>query len=166
MRSRLHGSRTYGTIAAAALCATALGVSAASAAVDTPIAPHQLFLGQVNGASTGAVIKVGCFGPVTPGQTGHPVSGQSVSVTPALSVPVGSLTGYTGESADHVVVEFGAPATSGPVTLIGSYGVKVPIPTSIELPCYGSGRVAFVPVPTSSTARTATVDVTYQSIGV
>jgi hypothetical protein len=49
---------------------------------------------------------------------------------------------------------------------VKAYGVKAEIPTGIELPCYGTGKVAFVPQPTSPTARTAYVTVTYESIGV
>lgn len=166
MRSRHQALRRYGTLTAVALSAAVLGMSTAAAAVDpAPIGPHQWFSGQVNGVTANAVITVGCVGPVLPGQTGHPVSGQSVSVVPAPGA-VTSNDGYTGEAADHVVVDFGAPASTGSATVLQYYGVKAAVPTSIELPCYGSGKVVFVPAPTSSTARTATVPVTYRSIGV
>jgi hypothetical protein len=165
----MHSStrvRRWATVAAVALSATALGTATAAAASPALIAPHQLFLGQVNGASAHAVIKVGCFGPVTPGQTGHPVSGQSVDVVPALGLPTEVAPGYTGASADRVLVQFGAPASFGTATVLRAYGVKAEIPTGMELPCYGTGKVAFVPLPTSRTARTGYVTVTYESIGV
>ncbi len=165
MRSKHHHSRLYGTITALTLLSAAVGLPSAAAAVDpAPIGPHQYFIGEVNGVSTGAVIRVGCFGPVTPGQTGHPVSGQSVDVLPTTA-PSSSTTGYTGESADHVVVDFGPASSAGPVSL-SSYAVKAAIPTTLSLPCSGTGTVAFIPMPGSSTAHTATVEVTYQNIGV
>lgn len=164
---RSIGAGGWAMVAAVALSATALGVTGATAAVDpAPIAPHQTFIGEVNGAAVDAVVQVGCFGPVIPGQTGHPIAGQSVDVTPAVSVPVTGQPGYTGEAADHVVVDFGTPASNSAATVLKAYGVKAEIPTGIELPCYGTGKVAFVPQPTSPTARTAYVTVTYESIGV
>lgn len=56
-------------------------------------------------------------------------------------------------------------ATNTPV-ILRDYAVSAPIPTSLTLPCSGSGTVAFVPEPTSPTAHTATVTVTFTSIGV
>lgn len=164
MHSKHRRLRMYGTVAALTLLGGAVGLPSAAAADPAPIGPHQYFLGEVNGASANAVIQVGCAGPVTPGQTGHPVSGQSVDVVPATSSTTGNV-GYTGESADHVVVDFGGSVSGGTVSLTG-YAVKVQIPTTLDLPCSGTGTVAFVPAPTSSTAHSATVDVTYQSIGV
>jgi hypothetical protein len=162
--------RAAGTAAAAALAATVLGIPAAAAVVDpAPIGPRQAFIGEVNGQSSNAVIKVGCFGPVSPGRTGHPIAGQSVDVTvPPVAVPTPTpvALGYTGEAADHVVVDFGSPVSTGSATVLKEWAVKAAIPTGIELPCYGTGKVAFIPLPTSSTARTAYVTVTYESIGV
>lgn len=169
MRSRHHHLRGYGAVAALVLLggsAGMIGASAASAAVvdPAPIAPHQQFIGQVNGVSAGAVIKVACFGPVTPGETGHPLSGQSVDVLP-LTSPVTSDAGYTGESADHIVVGFGNAVSAAPAVLLRSYVVKAAIPTSLNLPCYGNGKVFFTPAPTSPTARPAAVPVTYANVG-
>jgi hypothetical protein len=166
MRSKHRRSSRYGTIAALTLVGVAMSVTSAAAAVvdPAPIGPHQYFTGQVNGASVNAVIQVGCFGPVVPGETGHPIAGQSVDVLPiAASTTTG--VGYTGESADRVLVGFGNSATTAVVSL-SEYAVKAAIPTTLNLPCSGTGTVTFVPAPTSSTARTATVKVTYQNIGV
>ena len=166
MRSKHRRSSMYGTIAALTLLSGAVGLTSASAAVvdPAPIGPHQYFTGQVNGASVNAVIQVGCFGPVVPGETGHPIAGQSVDVLPAAASTTADV-GYTGESADHVLVGFGTPASTA-VVLLKDYAVKAAIPTTLDLPCSGTGKVTFVPAPTSSTARTATVTVTYQNIGV
>ena len=164
MHGRHHGVRTYGTVAALVLLGGALGLSSAAAAVDpAPIGPNQFFTGQVNGASVDAVIQVVCAGPVTAGETGHPVSGQSVDVMPGASSSSAAGAGYTGSAGDHVVVDFGAASTTTPVTL-SSYVVRAAIPTALDLPCSGTGKVDFVPAPTSATAQTATVSVTYENI--
>jgi hypothetical protein len=165
---RVPRGRRYATaLAALTLAAGSLGVTTAAAAgtAAEPIAPHQWFAGQVNGATADAVIKVACFGPVSPYSTGHPVAGQSVAVAPALAWPSASETGYTGDLADRVRVDFGNPVSVGSPTVLGAYHVKAEIPTSIDLPCYGTGKVAFVPLPTSASARTAVVAVSYVNIG-
>ncbi|HEY3479978.1 MAG TPA: hypothetical protein VGL02_13865 [Streptomyces sp.] len=169
-RHRLPRTRAAGRLGALALLGGAVALSTAGpAAADVvdpgPIAPHQLFVGQVNGVTTGAVIKVGCFGPVTPGETGHPMAGQTVDVMPAVAVPSQADAGYTGELADHVNVSFGNAISAGPVVALRYYAVRAAVPTSLNLPCYGDGKVVFVPAPTSSTARDASVPVTYVSEG-
>lgn len=163
----MHGKhrrlRTYGTVTALVLLGGAVGLPSASATVDpAPIGPNQFFTGQVNGASVNAVIRVVCPGPVTAGETGHPISGQTVDVLPGASTaPAG--VGYTGSAGSSVVVNFGAASTTTPVTL-DSYAVQAAIPTTLNLPCSGAGKVDFVPAPTSSTAQTASVAVTYANI--
>lgn len=155
----------YGTIAALTLLGGAVGLPSATAAVDpAPTGPNQYFVGEVNGASANAVIQVGCFSPVVAGETGHPVPGQYVDVMSGNSSSTAGV-GYTGSAADHVVVDFGGTSTTTPVTL-SAYGVKAEIPAGLDLPCSGTGKVDFVPAPTSATADTATVTVTYQNIGV
>nr|WSX74602.1 hypothetical protein OH826_12425 [Streptomyces sp. NBC_00899] len=169
MRSRNHHLRSFGTVAALAVLAGTVGLSSAGAAAVSPlpIGPGQTFVGQVNGATIDAVIKVGCFGPVTPTSTGHPVSGQTVSVQLVSGTAPGKATvGYTGTSATRDLVGFGPAVSAAPDTEIKAYGLSVAIPATLNLPCYGTGTVAFVPAPTSPTAQTATVDVTYVSIGV
>ncbi|MBM9506209.1 hypothetical protein [Actinacidiphila acididurans] len=164
MRSTHRRSSRYATVAAVALFGGAIGLPAASAAVvdPAPIGPHQYFTGEVNGASVNAVIKLACPGPVGIGQTGHPLAGQTVDVLPAASSSAAGV-GYTGESADSVRVDFGGATTTAPLVLT-SYAVKAAIPTSLNLPCSGTGTVAFVPAPTSTTASPALVKVTYANI--
>lgn len=163
MHGKRHGVKAFGTVAVLVLLGGAVGIPAAAAAVDpAPIGPNQFFTGQVNSVSVNAVIRVVCPGPVTPGETGHPISGQSVDVVPGASTsPAGS--GYTGSAGTSVEVDFGSASTATPVTL-SSYAVKAAIPTGLALPCSGSGTVEFVPAPTSTTAQTATVAVTYADI--
>lgn len=159
------GVRKFGTVAAVVLSATGLGMSGASGAVagPLPIAPHQVFLGQVNGSSSGAVIRVACGGPMAAG-TGHPVSGQTVAVVPELAVPVGARPGYTGESADHILVYYGNSTAAEPYITLDSYYETAEIPTDVFMPCTGTGRIVFNPWPTSSTSGSGFITVTYESV--
>lgn len=168
MRSTL---RTLGTLAATALAAGGIAVTAAPAATAAtgptplPIGPHQYFSGRVNGLATGAAIKVLCVGPVGPDSTGHPLSGQTVSVH-FEAVPTSKALGYTGESADRVLVGFTTATTGNQPLTLTRYDVDVAIPTTLNLPCGGQGTVVFAPSPTSLTAQDATVGVTYVNVGV
>lgn len=169
MRSTQHRLRNTLTVAALAVLGGTVGLSTATAAQATaivPIQPHQAFVGQVNGATIGAVVTVGCFGPVSANSVGHPISGQSVSVEQVSgSTPAKATVGYTGESADHVLVGFSNSTSAAATTEIKAYDVAVPIPQDIYVPCFGAGTVGFVPGPTSPSAQAATVDVTFVSVG-
>lgn len=147
--------------------ALALGLSATAghAATDPlPIGPNTAFDGVVNGASGDAVIQVVCPGPITSGETGHPAAGQYLEVVAEPSSSAAS--GFTGSAADSIDAYIVTPtgAASGPVVVFNSFYVQEPIPTTIELPCSGTGDATFVPEPTSPTARTAVVAVTFQNI--
>lgn len=166
MRSKHYRSRMYGALGAVALGIGAMGMFAAPGAVAAdalPIGPHQSFQGQVNTVSVNAVIKVACPVSDPPATTGHPLAGQTVDVVPAPSsgtAPVGN----TGDSATEVVVQFGPSVSVAEPVVLTSYDTKVAIPTSIDLPCSGTGKVDFVPNPTSDTAVTSTVAVTYANL--
>jgi hypothetical protein len=147
-----------------------LAGTAHAALVPEPIGPNQTFTGLVNGVRVDAVVTTDCVGPVVPGQLGHPAAGQFVSVEPAS--PAGSAVdlGFTGSVGDSVTVSLGGPASSSqfPV-LVGTltaYTVRLPIPTDIQVPCDGPGEAGFVPEPTSPTAATAVLDVTFRGVGV
>ena len=153
---------------AAAACALAVGLpTAASAQSVAKVGPRQSFRALVNGRTGSAapvVIRMGCAGPVLPGATGHPLAGQSVKV--ALGAATATDGGFTGSGATSIGVFFGPPppaaaASTGLLTL-DRYGVARPIPTSITLPCSGTGHVTFVPLPMSPpTSRAAVVNVTF-----
>ncbi|MFN2606429.1 MAG: hypothetical protein ABR511_00840 [Acidimicrobiales bacterium] len=134
---------------AAAVVGTASAASAASAAAadQPPIQPGQLFTGFVNGQRPDATISMACFGPVRPGQTGHPMAGQTLSVSRSLDVPGGN----TGSAGTRIKVLIG---DTHPVlaAVFTHYGTR-PLPTSLTLPCSGTRVVRFVPVPTSDSAR-------------
>lgn len=139
---------------------TALGLTAASVAAQTPIGPNQQFAGAVNGSTTDANIIMICPGPSFPGQTGHPQAGQGVQVVENTG------TGFTGAAADRIVASFGPSSSASLVFVFTEYGVAQDIPTTALLPCSGTGVVTFVPQPTSATARNATVKVHFVNIAV
>lgn len=135
---------------------------AAGADAIVQIGPNQFFQGLVNGVRENAQITVICPGPVGLGQTGHPVSGQTVSVT---QVPASTNTGgYTGGAATSIVASFNTASSSAVRFTFTAYGAPQQIPTSIYLPCSGSGALSFVPEPTSNTARSDVVKVTFVNV--
>jgi hypothetical protein len=157
VRSRLW---SVPVLAAALLLATPAAAHAGGVVDPAPIGPNQAFLGQVNGVSTGATIKVGCFGPVFPGQTGHPLDNQTVSAAP-LTGPTPLHAGFTGSLGTSIGVSFSPASTTASPVILRTWVVTAKIPTTLVLPCYGSGTVVFQPLPNSPTARAATVAVTY-----
>ena len=161
-------SKTTSRIAAAA--ASALIASAALAVpaqAGTSVGPHQYFIGQVFGVSTTStpnVIGVACAGPSA---TGHPDAGQTVEVSMPVTTP--TFLGYTGNSAVEIDADLSFPQGSVVVVTriatFTSYDLKLPIPTSITVPCSGSGVMSFTPYPDDS-GRSFNVKVTFQSPGV
>src|SRR6266508_3566198 len=87
-------------------------LAAGTAAADTspptfPILPNQYFNGVVNGKTAAATVYTACPGPAT-GRTGHPVSGQTLSVAPASSSSTVNV-GFTGSLGNSVAA---TPVTS------------------------------------------------------
>ena len=140
------------TLAAAAI--TAVTAAPASAAIidPAPIGPNQYFSGLVNGQPGHATIRMACFGPIRPGQT--------VEVLPA-PVSATSDIGFNGSAAHDIDVHFPTPTVANAPVVLHDYAVTAPIPVSLTLPCFGGGPVTFVPHPSSPTARTATVTVSF-----
>ncbi|GAA4609330.1 hypothetical protein GCM10023195_37510 [Actinoallomurus liliacearum] len=157
--------RTGNLLAALGILVGGLAAAQSVATADAiiPIGPDQGFHGLVNGVHANAVIKVLCPGPTIPGQTGHPVSGQPLAVAPgAVSTKDG---GYTGSLGTAVTVGLSAVSTGEPI-VFHAYNVPQDIPTTIWLPCSGTGTVRFVPQPTSDTAIPDGVTVTFVNIAV
>lgn len=136
-----------------------LGLSAGPAAsATTRIGPNQLFYGSVNHHRPTATINMACFGAVRPGETGHPLAGQTISVAPSVDIVP---DGFTGSKADRIEVVVATPAsTINPRLVFFHFGTR-PLPTSLTLPCSGRGVVSFVPLPSSPTARADSVRVTF-----
>jgi hypothetical protein len=159
-----HLRRTLLVAIAAAAACIALLPSAAGAAPPA-IGPNQPFVGKVNG-SEGVIapvaIKMACFGAITPGQTGHPMAGQTVEVRRRLVDR--KRFGETGSLTTSIGAFFGPPPPSAsPVASyvnFTAYGLQK-IPTTLTLPCAGTGHVLFVPLPTVCCGRSFNVPVTY-----
>jgi hypothetical protein len=134
---------------------------AAPAFAGAPIGPNQSFLGEVNGKNSSAIVYVVCPGPVWVGRTGPPAGNQTVAVTPS---PAGVGPGFTGSAGNHVVVHFADDRTAK-MTLT-AYDSPAPIPTSLHLPCGGTGKAVFTPKPASPTARSDVVTVTFENLAV
>ena len=159
-------TRTRATaVAALGLAAALVPAASASAQDPVPVGPNQYFSATVNGASSNAVVKVVCPGPIGPNSTGHPISGQTVEVYELLP-PTASNVGFTGSAAHQIDAGFVSPSAANAPIVMSAYFVQYQIPTTYNLPCSGQGVVAFVPQPTSGTARNAYVTVTFLNIGV
>jgi hypothetical protein len=151
----------YLPLAAAAVLLVAPAPAFADGVVDPgPIGPNRTFIGEVNNQTTNATIQMACFGPVQVGQTGHPLAGQTVKVLPVTG-PTPVDAGYTGSAAHQVDVFFGVSSSAVAPVVLTSWAVPANIPNTLVLPCYGTGTVTFAPYPTSPTARSATVQVTF-----
>ena len=150
-------------LAAAGLTIAATLTTAPVAGADAvvPIAPNQAFRGLVNKVHDNAQITVACPGPIQPGQTGHPTPDQTISVTQASSS--GVLAGYTGSRGTSVVAGFAASSSANGFTFT-AYDVPQKLPTTMNLPCSGTATMTFVPQPTSETARTDSVRVTFVNV--
>lgn len=154
-------------LGAVAVSAGALGsapgaVLASPIQDPVPIGPNQMFVGLANGTSSDAVIDIACFGPIHPGQTGHPMAGQTVEVQANFGGPDGGFTG----NARRIIarLSFRAPTRMAiPVATFSNYFLAAPISTALTFPCSGSGSVAFRPVHGGSGARPAVVKISFAS---
>ena len=164
----MHGSPTARRLAAATAVALgaalvpALAASAAAAQDPVVITPNTYFDGLVNGKTADAVITVVCPGPVGPASVGHPVAGQTAEVRSIL--PPVTPTGYTGSAGRKIVAGFTSASTAAQNIVFDAYYAPAAIPTTWLLPCGGTGTMTFVPEPTSPTARSYSVTVTFLDI--
>jgi hypothetical protein len=136
------------------------------------VGPNQYFAGLVNGSRGPAVVRMACFGPTYLGERGHPLPGQTLEVAYLGRVPpptpfaTGDV-GFTGPLASEIGAVFG-PLPPSPyaspvsVTIFTFYGVSQPLPTSVLLPCFGSGSVRFVPIPVAGGSKQAVVSVVFE----
>ena len=149
--------------------------AAARAATGPKIAPNQAFVGLVNhstGTPNRAAVKVACAGPVHNGETTHPLAHQPLMVrrAPASNTNAGS----TGPDGTRITAYLGIPPAAGPSgTTSGSlptfthYGAPQPIPTSITVPCSGTGYITFMPWPrVPGQSRAFVVPIEYVNIAV
>lgn len=162
-------TRTLITVAAAA-CAVAMPVGQAAASPNHmqsgTVAPKQDFRGLVNAKTSKAVLHVFCPGIA---KTGHPLPHQTVGVALVID-PVTPNDGSTGTAATSIGAWLTWPTTVAPpppayIATFTSYRT-MRIPTSITVPCSGSGEMLFLPAKGSSTVKAATVSLTFVNIGV
>jgi hypothetical protein len=165
-------SRTVFRIALTSASALVLSVALAAPALadDAPVAPGQYFYGEFFGLTGAAanVITVNCAGPA---DVGHPANGQYVAAH-ELFPPVAVTAGYTGSSGSEVDVNLtwargGVGVVTPPFAEILFYDTKVEIPTTITVPCSGTGVMGFSPTPNADgTGRSSDLSVTFVSPGV
>jgi hypothetical protein len=151
--------RSFVAAALGAVATTCLVSTAAFSRSPLPagrVKPNLEFGALVNGTSSNPIIQMGCFGAVRPGERGHPMPGQTLEVfrPEALQVP-----GFTGTGAGRIVATF-SDDTSAVVPFARFSRLKA-VPTSLSLPCTGTGQVVFAPRPSSPTAQSAVVTVQY-----
>jgi hypothetical protein len=167
MTSMLSLRRSSAILGLTVAAVTAMGLQAAPAQA-IPVGPKQYFTGVINGkpgnTTTPITIKMACFGPIHPGQTGHPMGGQTLAVHQLFPPAPGSL-GYTGTDS-KIGVFFTAPPpaaaqANATTPVFTRYDRPQPLPTSLTLPCAGTGTVWFTPIPVVPPSRAATVPVRY-----
>lgn len=158
-----HVHRRLSKIIVASLAGVSLLTIAASPAGATyppfpggRVLPGQEFGAVVNGHSDQATIAMACFGPLRPGQRSHPMGGQTLGI---FRPEVLRVQGYTGTKGRRIVAHFSDDPSK--IVTFTRYESK-PLPTSLNLPCSGSGTVVFSPEPTSPTASPAVVHVSYE----
>ena len=147
----------------AVLALVGVAAPANAAVIDPlPISPNQFFAGFVNDVRVNATIVADCAGVA---RTGHPGGGQTVSAQP--EAVAGTDLGFTGSAGRSLKVSLvlSSATTPIPIGTLSGYFIKLAIPTSITIPCGGTGEMVFAPSPTSMTARSATVSVTIISLG-
>ena len=163
-------ARTAMFIAATALVVGTAGAGAAVVA-HGKIGPHQYFVGFVNGNSGlvhHAQIRVACAGPIQPGRTTHPLAHQTLNVTRPTAIS--TKFGFTGPRGTHISAYLGIPPAAtdgGGIATFAYYDTPKPIPTTLIVPCSGSGFITFIPFPRDpGKSRSFVVPVDYVNIAV
>lgn len=167
-------SKTASRIALASVPALIAGAALAvpASAQAGPVGPRQYFYGQEFGVASSSasqdVIEVACAGPAT---TGHPLPGQDVAVHQIFPPAPVTTAGYTGNFGTEITADLiwsrGTVTVVTRIATFTSYDVMMPIPTSITVPCGGTGVISFTPSPDPDNSGTASdVTVTFQSPGV
>jgi hypothetical protein len=165
--------RTASRVAIASAVALVTGAALATPAMADggQVGPKQYFHGEVFGLTSSTaqnVIRVNCAGPEA---TGHPAAGQYVAAHQFFP-PVTTTYGYTGNFGTEIDVNL--IYSVGTITVVTPtfatltfYDAKAEIPTSLTVPCNGSGVVVFAPSPDPDGSGIASdVNVTFQSPGV
>jgi hypothetical protein len=165
MTSMFSLRRSSGMLGLAAVAVIAVGLQAGPAQAGS-VGPKQYFTGVINGKDGNTTkpitIKMACTGGA---QTGHPRAGQTLAVHQLFPPASGSL-GYTGNDS-KIGVFFAAPPGAARAGATGRtftrYDSPRSLPTSLTLPCAGTGKVWFSPIPVVPPSRSAVVPVRFVS---
>lgn len=158
------------TVASAVILLAGGALAVPARADGGQVAPKQYFFGEVFGltsASAQDVIQVSCAGPAT---TGHPVAGQYVAAH-QIFPPITTTSGYTGNFGTEIDVNL--TWSVGTITVVTPtfakltfYDTRAQIPTSLTVPCSGSGVAGFTPSADPDGSGIASdVNVTFESAG-
>lgn len=163
-------SRAVIAVVLAIVGSVALSLPAGAA---SKVGPHQYFTGVINGTDGNTVtpidIEMACFGPLQPGQTGHPLRGQTLAVHQLF--PPATTNGTLGNTGDdstigvffHSPPPASATGASAGSTTFTRYDKAKKLPTSLTLPCGGTGTVWFVPTPVVPPSQSEAVPVQFVS---
>jgi hypothetical protein len=160
--------RSSGILGVAVVAIVAMQAGPAQA---HPVGPKQYFTGVINGRDGNTIIPItiamNCPGPARPGRTGHPLAGQTLAVHQEFPPASGGSLGYTGMGS-QIDAFFTVPPPAGARPAAGTpvftrYDRTRPLPTSLVLPCSGTGTVWFTPIPVVPPSRSATVPVRYMA---
>ena len=108
------------------------------------VAPKQYFTGVINGKDGNTTkpitITMNCPGPLQPGQTGHPLAGQTLAVH-QLFPPASGTLGRTGNDAE-IGAFFAAPPGAAQAVPQAAYlpATTAPSPRLPRSPCPAPGR--------------------------
>jgi hypothetical protein len=161
--SRSSGARWTALVAVTAVVSLSTGVGAAGAQPRSggSIHGHQFFVGTVNGLESNPAVRVLCPGPAN---SGRPLGGQTLQV--GLPAATATHRGFTGSKAKAIVATLStATGAASFLAKFTAYGVDAAFPTSLTVPCGGTGVVSFAPRPASSTSKADDVSVTFVNMG-
>jgi len=165
MRGSLTGTFVTFAVALAAAAPMTVAAPSHSSPQAIKVAHDQDFRGFVNAKNGEATIRVLCAGP---SNTGHPLARQTVRVARIID-PISRKDGLTGAAAASIGAWMIWPTKTAPpppayVATFTSYRAML-IPTSITVPCGGSGQMLFLPAPGSRTVKAATVGLSFDNVG-
>jgi hypothetical protein len=140
------------------------------AAAAGTVGPHQYFTGVVNGhdgnTTTPITIRMACPTPLTQGETGHPLPGQTLAVHQEFPPAAAGGLGQTGSDTEigfFTALPPTTPAAGTTTPVFKRYDVSKPLPTALTLPCTGTGTVYFVPIPVVPPSRSQSVPVAFRA---
>jgi hypothetical protein len=164
--------RTASRVALASAVALVVGGALATPAMADggQVGAKQYFYGEFFGLTSATppdVLQVSCSGAA---DTGHPVADQYVAAH-QIFPPVVTTYGYTGNHGTEIdvnlVYTIGTLTVSTPTfATLTYYDTRAEIPTSLTLPCSGTGTLVFTPsLDPDGSGISSDVSVTFESSG-